>query len=1254
MNLLQDFKIEPFIKALQSFFTNLNVPFNVISELSTNPASIFIDKKYDSNITEIYPFAIVTDTIFNQDEVKITQADIKNDKYEGILLFGVALNKVNPTRSQLADITRMLNREFKNIPVVVIFKYGNQLTFANAERVDYKQEWREGEKVGKISMLKDIDLNKTHAAHERILLDLKNKNATTFDALYLHWQKVLNTKELNKQFFKQIANWYFLSVAHSKFPFEYLRLDAKLHDKNNDELQTIANQKATIRFITRMIFVWFLKEKKLISSDLFDSEKVTKLLKKEVRKQPANYYNAILQNLFFATLNKACEHREFALNKSYLENKTTYDVNSLYRYENMFQDENPEKIMQLFETIPFLNGGLFDSLDNKDAKEIIDGFSRNPKWQATMPDFLFFQEDELDFNDELNKTYETKNKKYNVKGLFSIFNEYKFTIEENTPTETDVALDPYLLGEIFENLLAYYNPETGTTARKGSGSFYTPQEIVNYMVDESLKAYLETKLGTDTIDLQGFQNLVGLTLKQKTNIVQALADVKILDPACGSGAFPMGVLYKMVDMLKNIDPDNSIWKKIQHDKIIGEKIAELEADKKAIQGLSDKQVKEKAIAAVEDRLNELETIFNNEYNFDDYARKLYIIQNCIYGVDIQDVAIQISKLRFFLSLIVDQKNEDIKPLPNLETKFVIANTLIGIDLPKLQLFGEDDHSQDKTKLLKEELKNVREQHFKATNRKDKLAIKAQDKIIREKIANSLADSFNTFSIGDIDAQNNELAKQQQLILEAQQMPDMVQEIIIKDLFGGESLQKVNYRKERIKEANAQIRLIETKLASYQTNTIAEQIRTQALKIAQWDIYNQNASADWFDMDWMFGITDGFDVVIGNPPYVVFEAKMKEQIEPILKFEIYNKCKGGKLNAFELFLAKTDEILKNNGICCQIFQNSFLADNSSIGIRKHYLDNNKILLIDSFPERDDPKKRVFESVKMSVCIFISKKNYINDYEFNLNFHLDKTLNNFNNVIYSKSEIIKLNKENYVFPSLLEKDKKVFIKYYSNKIKYSEYFECIEGELNMTFHKHLMTSNNINPKIIKGAQVQRYYITDNPSQGVIEYVNKTNYLKNNSTSKKAKHHKLKRIALQGITGANDLIRIVSAIIEENLFCANSCNYIISKSENNNISLETLLAIFNSKITNWIFRKTSTNSNVNCYEINNLILPNNIDLTEINIIGVINNLLKKKKQGQDTTALEHQIDVMVYHLYELSYDEALVIDKDLSLEDFEKYKI
>ena len=134
--------------------------------------------------------------------------------------------------------------------------------------------------------------------------------------------------------------------------------------------------------------------------------------------------------------------------------------------------------------------------------------------------------------------------------------------------------------------------------------------------------------------------------------------------------------------------------------------------------------------------------------------------------------------------------------------------------------------------------------------------------------------------------------------------------------------------------------------------------------------------------------------------------------------------------------------------------------------------------------------------------------------------------------------------------------------------------------MTFHKKYFTADKTLPKIIKGASVQRYRLTDNLSQGQVEYLNEKDYLHDNSRSKKALHHKLNRIAMQGITGVNDKQRLIMTFVPEGNYCANSCNYIIINEDNYNP--EFVLGLMNSKLFNWIFRKTSTNSNVNCYEV------------------------------------------------------------------------
>jgi len=170
-------------------------------------------------------------------------------------------------------------------------------------------------------------------------------------------------------------------------------------------------------------------------------------------------------------------------------------IHNVYRYEDQFRDSNAA--LKLFANTPFLNGGLFECLDkrtgtgDKPVDVRIDGFSDRDDNPVSVPNFLFFgPEQDVDLND----VYGTTNKHYKALGLVNILNRYKFTVNENTPVEEEVALDPELLGRVFENLLASYNPETSTTARKQTGSFYTPREIVNYMVDEALIAYLESSL----------------------------------------------------------------------------------------------------------------------------------------------------------------------------------------------------------------------------------------------------------------------------------------------------------------------------------------------------------------------------------------------------------------------------------------------------------------------------------------------------------------------------------------------------------------------------------------------------------------------------------------------------------------------------------------------------------------------------------------------------------------------------------------
>ena len=888
---LSYFQQSDFLSALKTLFNKLDVPINYLADEPVDTKDILSDTYKDNNsfklINEVYFLGIVDDAAFDGYS-SLAPEKIKSD-YDGLLIFGVSLhqrdNNLLPTRSQLAEISRAFNRQFFYTPVVVVFHYKDNnidyLALANTERLKYKQEWREGEKAGKVTLLRDINLNQTHAGHLRILKELRiprtgNKKVNTFASLYQYWQNIFSVSLLNKKFYEELSNWYFWAIKQVRFPLES-DLGA---DRNQEERAT-----HVIRLLTRFLFVWFIKEKQLIPEELFNQDYIANELltdfnpynKDDFLHSPdvnSHYYKAILQNLFFATLNQEMGKRAFR------RNRQNMNVTNLLRYQSLFK--NPEKFIQLVENIvPFMNGGLFECLDRphptqkgRQGGDIIiyeDGFSDRPDNKLIVPDYLFFGADDTI---DLSTEYGSKAKKYKqaaVKGLIKIFESYKFTIAENTPIEEDVALDPELLGKVFENLLASYNPETKTTARKQTGSFYTPREIVNYMVDESLIAYLKTALSDwqasdkkkeeQLHQLFSFDNINPFkddhNLQQQ--IIKALDHCTILDPACGSGAFPMGILQKMVHILQKLDPYNKHWKALQLKKA-------QEESAQAFQQISDKKEREK-------QLELINNAFDKHINDPDYARKLFLIENCIYGVDIQPIAVQISKLRFFISLVVEQKvdktkdNFGIRPLPNLETKFVAANTLIGIKKPAQQ--GESlAFSNPDLQNLEQQLKTTRHKLFSAKTPKTKRNLRKEDQELRQQMG----------------------------------------QLLINDGWGSQT---------------------------------AEQLAT-------WDPYNQNASSDFFDPEWMFGIQEGFDVVIGNPPYMRIQGIRKDSPS----FADYlTKTYSSATGSYDLYIIFTEKglsLIKENGILNYIMPVKWTNAAFGKGIRELFVStNNKVTKIISF-------------------------------------------------------------------------------------------------------------------------------------------------------------------------------------------------------------------------------------------------------------------------------------------------------------------
>ena len=763
----------------------------------------------------------------------------------------VELKDKDYSRSKYAEFTREINKR-TTLATVVFFRVKNRLTIGFVGRRPSQLD-ESKDVLEKATLIKDIRLDNPHRAHLDILFELSLKECAkwmtaeeqpkNFDGLLEAWLARLGTEELNKKFYQELFAWFKWAVKEATFPT----------DKN----RSLDPEEHVIRLITRLLFVWFIKEKGLVAEELFNETQVSPLLKNYDRDTGDSYYRVVLQNLFFATLNTEIEKREFSQGGNSVHRNF-----SLYRYEDQMLD--PDKLLGLFAQTPFINGGLFDCLDSfkatGDGGYRIDCFSDKHYTKLSIPDRLFFDD----------------------RGLIPLLEHYKFTVEENTPIEQDVALDPELLGKVFENLLAAYNPETGATVRKQTGSYYTPRAIVDYMVEEALVATLAGQVPPTDGDTELWKEELRYLFDyaqacddasewfdgdETDGIVRAISELKILDPAVGSGAFPMGVLHKLTLALRRLDPDNSRWEQLQQDRAGKRAQAAFE--------ISNQQERDVELAEISDTFE--------RYRDSDFGRKLYLIRSSIFGVDIQPVACQIAKLRFFISLAIEQEpdgaadNFGIKPLPNLETRFVAANTLIALQLSEALPLLQDDTVQQ----LLEEIEGIRGKHFLANNRQQKLDLEDQEDECRGRLKEEL----------EIQRTKWMKNRKQEIKHKVNQLPNP--------------------------EHREQLREVEQKKYEGRKKEFDSGFK-DAHKIARWKPYDQNASADWFDSEWMFGINDGFDIVIGNPPYVRQE-KIKE-LKPTLK-DRYD-CYTGTADLYVYFYERGFQILRNNGVLTYISSNKY--------------------------------------------------------------------------------------------------------------------------------------------------------------------------------------------------------------------------------------------------------------------------------------------------------------------------------------------
>lgn len=808
-------------------------------------------------------------------------------------------------------------------------------------------------------------------------------------------------------------------------------------------------------------------------------------------------------------------------------------------YDALSKNERKNDIFTVTGTkIPFLNGGLFEK-SNIDTSMLC------------FPAEYFSE-------------------------LFEFFDKYNFTINEYDPIEHEIGIDPEMLGSIFENLLE---------DNKDKGAFYTPKEIVHYMCQESLKEYLKTNLQEKKLwkDNDELEPALEAFVKQKEasgiidydeQLAIALRDVKICDPAIGSGAFPMGLLneiYQCVYVLHSASPD-----------VVGD-------------------------------------VWNMGDDWQPDVVKKNIIQNSIYGVDIEKGAVDIARLRFWLSLIIDEPEPH--ALPNLDYKIVVGNSLLSkygdevididwsLDYISQGLFAAEI-AREKESLLKN-LSKKQIEFFNQNSDKTKLSIQIRNLKI-DLIINQLQLM--------IDKQN--IQKQPR----AEEYGNKAKFVKANELY----LQTENWR-----------RIIKQ----------LQNLKTQNEK-----------PLDFFD--WKLDFPEimneyvakkvGFDIVIGNPPYGVSikgdtRKQMVTKIGKVPDYEIYY-----------YFIEISKILLKNSGVKSFIIPNTFLFNVYASEYRSNLIKcwNIKCIV-------DCTDFKLFEGATVYNAITVFKPLLKDSKVDTVGYKNTKNAKSFNDLQLRKNSYVESSKllennKNWALSfkleenvlELLSKIRKnskclfeVFPDYSQGLIAYDKYRGQDPEIISTRAYHYSVKSKPTLKNWLWGEDVTKYNLKWNEQEWI-------DYPSGIANPRQPKFFKGKRLLVREITNPS----IYCAITDKEFYHDPA---IIVVLDSNNC-LENICAILNSKLATFYHFNSSPKATKGAFpkilveDIKHF--PIKIPKDNNYIKRVIEQIHKDKENGKNTDKLENQVEIYVYTLYKLTYNEIKIIDPEFSLskEEYDNIKI
>ncbi len=877
------------------------------------------------------------------------------------------------------------------------------------------------------------------------------------------------------------------------------------------------------KLLGRIVFLCFVQKKQWLgASNTAYKDGNPEFIYDLFRNVPSNekdqFYSQWLTKLFFETLNRDEDHAF-----------TMPDGNIVY--------------------IPFLNGGLFER----------DETDKNTE-HLPIPAKLFSNPDDS----------ESPNKR----GFLDFLSAYNFTIHEDSPHDQTIAVDPEMLGHIFENLLE---------DNKEKGAYYTPKPIVHYMCQESLIEYLLTKLTADSYESiekdELRKHLEDLIKKQEAgelvsyteHILKSLKDVKVCDPAIGSGAFPMGILqeiYQAVETLHHLSPDNvqAIWK-----------------------------------------------LPDNEWH--PAVVKKQIIQNSIYGVDIEKGAVDIARLRFWLSLIVDE--EEPTALPNLDYKIVVGDSLVS----NLVLNGRG---------------KVVEINWEVRQYVESLR---QHLLNLESALSAIVEKKKSFFEVDIETKNELRKEIEQLKLDA-------------------LIHQLKYNREYY---NRNVLLKGGGMptpADIEHNLLKDlQLREYTKLIEELQIIKSNPDSKLQYFDWKLDFAEilnpalnedsiGFDVIIGNPPYGItvvddYRRITEEKLGKVPDYEIYY-----------LFIQLLRDLVNSRTVCTYIIPNSILFNVYAEKYRSSLLEvfNFKEIL-------DLTDVSVFDATVRNI-IFIVKKDMASEvgYRNPTDVASFKDLLNKEREYMSVDELLKFSHNWALAFRLPPKVVEVITKIKSDKTTVSERFNDISQGLiaydkrrgqsqeiieSRAYHYFEKINDDLKPWLY-GGDVNRYDLKWNEK----EYID---YCDGIANPREPKFFDGKRILVREITNP----RIYAAYTEDELY--NDPSLLIIK-DNEHREILSLLGILNSKLATFYHFNNSPKATKGAFPkvlIKDLKeFPLHERFGENILSDLVDKILTQKEANPavDTTDIEQQIDTMVYKLYNLTWEEVKVVDPEFELSEEE----